>query len=186
MRDFLLVRVMWQATSSSRLNWSCTKQWPWLKTTSSCNSFKCLPSIFSPVDQDQVVRAVQVAGAGGRGVLLLAQTLGAACDTLLNLFSCHRHLTCSPYLAPFQSPGKRRRGTLVVRRRFFILIQLWPTLPAGQYWGKNVRGHMRGQWPTSTGSLGLLWIVATFKLDKLFHSHATNTTCGCIVLIFTL
>ena len=118
MRDFLLVRVMWQATSSSRLNWSCTKQWPWLKTTSSCNSFKCLPSIFSPVDEDQVVRAVQVAGAGGRGVLLLAQTLWAACDTLVNLFSCHQRLTCSPYLAPFQSPGKCRRGTLV-RRRFY-------------------------------------------------------------------
>ena len=83
----------------------------------------------SPVNQHQVVRAPQVAGAGRGGVgLRLAETLGAPWRHIP--FTHHQNLTCSPYLALLKSPGKCRRGSLEMMETAVSrlnLRQLWPT-----------------------------------------------------------
>ena len=88
-----------------------------------------MSALLSPVDQEQVVRAVQVAGAGGQGVLLLAQTLWAACTLWLKLILA----TCISPVLPILLPSSHRAnaGEELEWGGGFILIQLRPTLTGG-------------------------------------------------------
>ena len=81
------------------------------------------------VNQHQVVRAPQVAGAGRGGVgLRLAETLGAPWRHIP--FTHHQNLTCSPYLALFQSPGKCRRGSLEMMETAVSRLNLFQLCPS--------------------------------------------------------
>ena len=162
---------------ATRLNWNCTKQWPWPKiTSSSCNSFKCLFSThrlsistrWSGLHKWQVQVEEELASDSQRHS-------GLPGDTFLKFH--HQNLTCSPYLALFQSPGKCRRGSLEMMETAVSRLNLRQLCPS-TIWRWNTMCHTCDQWRTSTGGLRLHWI-ATLKLDKLFHSHADNTFETC-------
>ena len=63
-----------------------------------------MPPLLSPVDQHQVVRAAQVARAGGGGGLRLAETLGAPWT---RWSSCSGSASASPVL-PILLPSSHR------------------------------------------------------------------------------
>ena len=143
MRDFLLARVMWPP--ATRLNWNCTKQWPWPKiTSSSCNSFKCLFSAhrsistrWSGLHKWQVQVEEELASDSQRHS-------GLPGDTFLKFH--HQNLTCSPYLALLKSPGKCRRGSLEMMERRQLrnyLIEPPPTLAVNNMEVKHNVSHMR-------------------------------------------
>ena len=138
-------------------------------------------ALLSPVDQEQVVRAVQVAGAGGRGVLLLAQTLWAACKCTLWLKLILA--TCISPVLPILLPSSHRAnaGEELEWGEGFILIQLRPTLTGGNIqvrMGEHTCDRSGQQVLAASGCIGLLPL--SNSINCFTHMRATLYIYGTI------